>query len=428
MWVSLWLPVALASQDFPDSVIWPVSVHAYRSSSSGLVGTVDHKSIMDDIEDQGNCGSCWAYTITSLVEARVAQKYGQKVALSPHHLLDCSSGFVLNPQDPSSKQVQNQGCNGGFVELTIKYLELTDTLICTEQSYARGITWSYDARQCEKRSEYCEKLIDVTNATYNDLNNSNTTINAETLKAMVNKGPVGVGILANNAFEKFTIKNGANVKDILTTAWSPCFGGLDSCNRHAVVVTGYGSDGGKDYWIIANSWDTTWGDNGYAKIERGTNMLGMESSFAGGAVGIDDLRNSSEFGATVPVPPAPAESSVVINNNVDNKIYTEPEKHTHSDSGTGVISAVIGVVVLCALLGSVYFLMFEPYYDYTLPPARPTPRREPVRQQLPITFIYRKAPADVPIAVAKPIPLARTVPSTPPAPKPNGGKQQLLRT
>ena len=117
MWVSLWLPVALASQDLPDSVVWPVSVHAY--SSSGLFGTVDHDSFMDDIENQGNCGSCWAYTITSIIESRVAQKYGQQVALSPHHLLDCASGFVINPLDHPRYHTQNQGCDGGAVKETV---------------------------------------------------------------------------------------------------------------------------------------------------------------------------------------------------------------------------------------------------------------------------------------------------------------------
>ena len=51
-------------------------------------------------------------------------------------------------------------------------------------------------------------------------------------------------------------------------------------NNHAVDLIGWGTDPatGKDYWILRNSWDESWGQKGYAWIERGTNMCGIESS------------------------------------------------------------------------------------------------------------------------------------------------------
>jgi len=45
---------------------------------------------------------------------------------------------------------------------------------------------------------------------------------------------------------------------------------------HAVKIVGWGTEECKDYWLVANSWDTTWGDDGYFKIKRGSNECGIE--------------------------------------------------------------------------------------------------------------------------------------------------------
>jgi cathepsin H len=45
--------------------------------------------------------------------------------------------------------------------------------------------------------------------------------------------------------------------------------------NHAVLAVGYGTEGGLDYWLVKNSWGTSWGDNGYFKIQRGVNMCGV---------------------------------------------------------------------------------------------------------------------------------------------------------
>ena len=46
--------------------------------------------------------------------------------------------------------------------------------------------------------------------------------------------------------------------------------------NHAVLAVGYGTDdSGMDYWVVKNSWGTSWGDKGFFKIERGVNMCGI---------------------------------------------------------------------------------------------------------------------------------------------------------
>jgi cathepsin B len=56
---------------------------------------------------------------------------------------------------------------------------------------------------------------------------------------------------------------------------------------HAVKAIGYGTENGKDYWLIANSWNETWGDNGFFKILKGSNECGIEGQ---GVAGIPKLR------------------------------------------------------------------------------------------------------------------------------------------
>jgi hypothetical protein len=51
---------------------------------------------------------------------------------------------------------------------------------------------------------------------------------------------------------------------------------------HCVKMVGWGTQSGQDYWLFANSWDTTWGDGGYFKMARGTNLCGIEGSVSEG--------------------------------------------------------------------------------------------------------------------------------------------------
>jgi len=88
------------------------------------------------------------------------------------------------------------------------------------------------------------------------------------LKEAVSVRPVAIAIEADTRyFQSYS-------SGVLTSA--TCGTTLD----HGVLIVGYGTENGQEYWLVKNSWGTTWGDGGYVKIAR------SESENDGGVCGI----------------------------------------------------------------------------------------------------------------------------------------------
>jgi len=85
-------------------------------------------------------------------------------------------------------------------------------------------------------------------------------------KELMTNGPVQVAFKVYKSFMSY--KSGV---------YSKHFWELLPEGGHAVKVIGWGTESGTDYWLVANSWDTTWGDEGLFKIKRGTNECGIET-------------------------------------------------------------------------------------------------------------------------------------------------------
>ena len=91
------------------------------------------------------------------------------------------------------------------------------------------------------------------------------------MKKAVNKQPVAVAVAANNKYIHSYASGVIDATDCFTS-----FEGLNPIN-HAVLIVGYGTDEatGLDYWLIKNSWNTTWGDKGYVKIKMNDEWEGI---------------------------------------------------------------------------------------------------------------------------------------------------------
>jgi KDEL-tailed cysteine endopeptidase len=204
----------------------------FSSSASGAPSTIDWrtKGAVTSVKDQGQCGSCWSFSSTGAVEGAWAISKGQLTDFSEQELVDCATGISYG----------SHGCNGGQMEGAFKFV--IENGQCTLSSYP------YTAKDgtCQK----CTAVAHISSC-------SDVKPNDQlSLKAAVAQQPVSVAIEADTRY--FQSYSGG----ILDS--SSCGTTLD----HGVLTVGYGEENGQKYWLVKNSWGTTWGDKGYVKIAR----------------------------------------------------------------------------------------------------------------------------------------------------------------
>jgi len=201
----------------PDSVDW------------------EAKGKVTPVKNQGQCGSCWAFSTTGSTEARSAiAANGSPNSLSEQELVDCAGKYG------------NKGCQGGLMDYGFQYVKAKGGL-CSETGYPYKGRNERCEENCGKRSDSISSFKDV------------TPYSEEALQNAVADGPVSVAIEADqSSFQQY--KGG-----VLT---AKCGKNLD----HGVLAVGYGTDGAHQYWKVKNSWGATWGMKGYVLIEKGKKL------------------------------------------------------------------------------------------------------------------------------------------------------------
>lgn len=219
--------------------------------SENLNDTVDWvaKGGVTPVKDQKRCGSCWAFSTTGSVEGAVFAATGKLISLSEENLVQCD--WLLD-----------HGCNGGLMDHAFGWVKRNG--ICSEEDYP------YTSGAGERgtcRTPKCQPVVHVQG--HVDV----PARNEDALKAAVAKQPVSVAIEADRT--AFQLYKGGVIDS------SACGTSLD----HGVLVVGYGTDNGKDYWKVKNSWGATWGESGYVRLARGKNMCGIsqQASYPTGA-------------------------------------------------------------------------------------------------------------------------------------------------
>jgi cathepsin L len=197
------------------------------------------KNIVNPIKNQGQCGSCWAFSAVATMEGAVNKKKGSLTSFSEQQVVDCCNGGA------NTCSVGGQMYQG--VEYGIKNgMELESSYPYTGTS---GGGCKYSASKVASKD-----VAGYTNVTSGD---------EDALKSAAYTQPiVSVGIDASSIF--FQLYSTGVYDDTIF-----CKSDANDLD-HGVAVVGYGTDSKskKDYWIVRNSWGTTWGQQGYIWMVR----------------------------------------------------------------------------------------------------------------------------------------------------------------
>jgi len=208
------------------------NVHEYDDRIE-LAATVDWrtKGAVTGVKNQGQCGSCWAFSTTGCVEGAYFIKNHKLVSSSEQQLVDCSKSYG------------NHGCSGGLMDNAFKYI-IAVKGVDTEASYG------YTGR--EGTCHFSPANVGATIASFRDVARGSES----GLQSAVTGQPVSVAIDASQrSFQLY--KSGVYYEPHCSSS------SLD----HGVLAVGYGSDGG-NYWIVKNSWGTGWGQGGYIQMSK----------------------------------------------------------------------------------------------------------------------------------------------------------------
>ncbi|GMI86763.1 senescence-associated gene 12 [Hibiscus trionum] len=201
---------------------------------TALPSTVDwtKKGAVTPIKDQGQCGCCWAFSAVAAMEGVTKLTTGTLISLSKQELVDCDT------------KGEDQGCQGGLMDDVFQFIQKNKGLT-TESNYPyTGVDGTCNANQEANHAATINGFQDV------------PANSEDALQKAVANQPVSVAIDASG-FE-FQFYSGG----VFTGS---CGTQLD----HGVTVVGYGEDDdGTKYWLVKNSWGTSWGEQGYIRMQR----------------------------------------------------------------------------------------------------------------------------------------------------------------
>nr|AAF21819.1 silicatein beta [Tethya aurantium] len=204
------------------------------------------KGAVTSVKNQGDCGASYAFSAIGSLEGALSLAQGKLTYLSEQNVIDCSVAYG------------NHGCQGGNMYNTYLYI-LSNDGIDTSDGYpfkGKQTSCTYD-RSC--RGTSISGSIAITSGSESDLQ-----------AAVASAGPVAVAVDGSSRAFRFYDYGLYNLPGCSSYQLS-----------HALLITGYGSFNGNQYWLVKNSWGTNWGMSGYIMMTRNNyNQCGIATDAA----------------------------------------------------------------------------------------------------------------------------------------------------
>eukprot|EP01134_Creolimax_fragrantissima_P003763 CFRG3763T1 len=276
------------------------------------------------IQDQAQCSGCWAYSSSWVVSARYCIQSQKRLIphLAGEYVATCDKTCYSDVFQYGSKTACNSGCLAGYVDLVWHYYKSNG-----------GVPYDNWEFVPDKEINQCvnEKIQTSYKYKTNDAYVLKTEL-AMKLDIMVN-GPIQASIETYDSFYRYK-----------TGIWSRQVTDTESMGSHAVVITGWGTSyDGKDFWIAANSWSTKWGESGYVRIARPSN------------VGL-------EFTAIAASPDFTTQDSVEMFLNYENGITGKSESSSHINgikkAGSNVMAFVGAAIASFVVIAMIFTLVW----------------------------------------------------------------------
>jgi cathepsin L len=239
---------AMTPQEFKDNVVGHNDMKrtgpfdfADFSNSTVAAKAIDwvSKGAVTPVKNQAQCGSCWAFSSTGSLEGAYQISTGTLKSFSEAQLVQCATASG------------NQGCNGGLMDNAFKWWETNPPVLEKDYPYTSGsgVTGKCNKKKEDKPAAKVKGFKDVASE--------------KAMEKAIEVGPLSVAIEADKSiFQSY--KSGV-------ISGNTCGKQLD----HGVLAVGMGTEGGKAYWKVKNSWGASWGMKGYVLLAKGADECGI---------------------------------------------------------------------------------------------------------------------------------------------------------
>jgi cathepsin F len=238
-------------------------VTAERMDTSAVPTSFDWRTSgkVTPVKDQGQCGSCWTFSTTGAIESAWAIKKGLStpVSLSEQMIVDCSTGCI---NEPPYGNVCNQGCDGGW-----PFSAMQDIISWGGLESETAYPYTAEDGTCAKSTQ--KIVVKISNYTCLTNPNANPVDETQMAAVLAAKGPLSIAMDAGLLMDYSS--------GIINPQSGDC---SDNQLDHAILIVGYGVDTTQNlpYWIVKNSWNASWGEQGYFRIVRGQGACGLNAA------------------------------------------------------------------------------------------------------------------------------------------------------